>query len=202
MTQVASNNPTLLQRVIHVTAVALCTASSLALLGAVPAQWAMNRRAKQAAPIAVAVSAKAPATPVVETIVPQIASFKTGELLEDEIVEPVVPVAIAPAGPRTRVIRMEVTAYCPCTKCCGPNAQGITASGKPVSHNNGKFVAADTSVLPFGKQLVIPGYADGQRVEVIDRGGAIKGNKLDLYFDSHAEALVWGRQHLDVTVFE
>jgi 3D (Asp-Asp-Asp) domain-containing protein len=57
-------------------------------------------------------------------------------------------------------------------------------------------------VLPFGKQLVIPGYAGDQKVEVIDRGGAIKGNKLDLYFSTHAEALVWGRQHLDVTVFE
>ena len=106
------------------------------------------------------------------------------------------------AEPKTRVMQMEVTAYCACTLCCGPNAQGITASGKLVSYNDGKFVAADTSVLPFGTRLVIPGYADEQAVEVIDRGGAIKGNKLDLYFDSHDEALEWGRQTLDVTVIE
>ena len=34
-----------------------------------------------------------------------------------------------------------------CKKCCGPRAMGITASGKPVSHNGGKFVAADTRLL-------------------------------------------------------
>jgi 3D (Asp-Asp-Asp) domain-containing protein len=102
---------------------------------------------------------------------------------------------------RVRVIRMEVTAYCACTKCCGENAEGITASGRPVSYNNSRFVAADTDVLPFRTKLVIPGY-DAAPVEVIDRGGAIKGNKLDLFFPTHEEALEWGRQMVDVTVVE
>lgn len=101
-----------------------------------------------------------------------------------------------------RVLRMEVTAYCPCTKCCGPNAQGITASGKPVTHNRGRFVAADTRLLGFGTGLSIPGYYGGQPVKVLDRGGAIKGRKLDVFFASHERALRWGRQHLDVTVIE
>jgi 3D (Asp-Asp-Asp) domain-containing protein len=96
-------------------------------------------------------------------------------------------------------IQMEVTAYCACIKCCGPNAQGITASGKDISYNDGKFVAADTSVLPFGTKLMIPGYASAP-VEVIDRGGAIKGNKLDVFYASHEEALKWGRQKITVTV--
>jgi 3D (Asp-Asp-Asp) domain-containing protein len=104
--------------------------------------------------------------------------------------------------PSERRILMEVTAYCPCARCCGPNAQGITASGKPVSYNNGRFVAADTRLLPFGTQLSIPGYNGGEPVEVIDRGGAIKGNKLDVYFDSHQTALQWGRQQIWVTVVE
>src|SRR5207249_4688799 len=47
--------------------------------------------------------------------------------------------------PSARAVVMEVTAYCPCPKCCGPDAQGITASGRRVSQNGGKFVAADTS---------------------------------------------------------
>jgi 3D (Asp-Asp-Asp) domain-containing protein len=110
--------------------------------------------------------------------------------------------AVAVIGPRVRSIRMEVTAYCPCTKCCGENAQGITASGRDVSYNNSRFVAADTAVLPFHTKLVIPGYHGGATVEVIDRGGAIKGNKLDLYFPTHEEALQWGRQWLDVSVVE
>ena len=103
---------------------------------------------------------------------------------------------------RVRVIRMEVTAYCPCSKCCGPLARGVTASGRSVRHNGGRFVAADTGVLPFGTQLLIPGYHNDRPVEVIDRGGAIKGRKLDVYFPTHRQALEWGRQWLPVTVVE
>jgi 3D (Asp-Asp-Asp) domain-containing protein len=102
--------------------------------------------------------------------------------------------------PATKLITMEVTAYCACTRCCGPNAQGITASGKDVSYNSGKFVAADRS-MAFGTRLIIPGY-DAQPVEVIDRGGAIKGNKLDVFFPTHQEALEWGRRTVEVTVLQ
>jgi 3D (Asp-Asp-Asp) domain-containing protein len=100
------------------------------------------------------------------------------------------------------VIRMIVTAYCPCTICCGANAQGITACGKPVTHNRGRFVAADATVFDFGTSLSIPGYHNGQEVKVLNRGGAIKGNKLDVFFPTHARAKKWGRQELDVTVLE
>lgn len=109
--------------------------------------------------------------------------------------------AIVPAK-HPREILMEVTAYCACKKCCGPNAIGLTASGRSVSYNAGRFVAADTSVLPFGTKLVIPGYHSQEPVEVIDRGSAIKGNKLDVFYPSHEEALRWGRQTIRVTVVE
>lgn len=102
---------------------------------------------------------------------------------------------------KLRVIRMEVTAYCPCKKCCGENAQGLTASGHEISYNQSRFVAADTDLLPFGTKLMIPGYGT-TAVEVIDRGGAIKGHKLDVFFPTHEEALQWGRQWVDVTVVE
>jgi 3D (Asp-Asp-Asp) domain-containing protein len=108
----------------------------------------------------------------------------------------------AKAAMPKRVIHMEVTAYCPCTLCCGPNAQGITACGKPVTHNHGRFVAADTAFFNFGTSLSIPGYYGGQDVKVLDRGGAIKGNKLDVFFPTHERAKKWGRQFLDVTVME
>lgn len=110
------------------------------------------------------------------------------------------PQVVSPVHPKYRTLEMEVTAYCACPKCCGPNAQGLTASGKLVSYNNGEFVAADTSVLPFGTKLIIPGYASSTPVEVIDRGGAIKGNKLDVFYASHEEALKWGRQKISVTI--
>jgi len=109
-------------------------------------------------------------------------------------------IANAPAH-LPRLLWMEVTAYCACKKCCGPDAQGLTASGKRVNYNDGRFVAADTGVLPFGTKLSIPGYHQGDVVEVIDRGGAIKGQKLDLYFPTHEAALDWGRQWVAVTVY-
>lgn len=196
-------NPTFLRRVANVTIVALCVASSLALLGAVRAESASRPSDRAAVRVERPVAANAEsdygqALPASEKVKPEVEL-----LVADAAREAVEPPAssVAPALV-TRVMRMEVTAYCPCTKCCGSNAQGITASGKLVDYNGGKFVAADTRVLPFGKKLVIPGYADGAPVEVIDRGGAIKGNKLDLYFPTHQEALIWGRQSLDVTVFE
>ena len=108
------------------------------------------------------------------------------------------PVAKQPSRPRK--ILMEVTAYCPCKKCCGKNARGVTASGFHVSHNDGLFVAADTTLLPFHTKLLIPGYGDGKAVPVLDRGGAIKGNRLDVFFPTHEQALKWGRRRVEVTV--
>ena len=77
-----------------------------------------------------------------------------------------------------------------------------TASGKRVNYNGGKFVAADTRLLPFGTKLVIPGYHEqlAGGVEVIDRGGDIKGKRLDVFFASHAEAKAWGRRMVKVDV--
>jgi 3D (Asp-Asp-Asp) domain-containing protein len=119
-------------------------------------------------------------------------------------IAPALRVTPPSAGPKRhqRVLRMEVTAYCHCIKCCGPAAQGVTASGKPVSYNSGFFVAADTNLLPFGTKLIIPGYAEDQPVEVIDRGGAIKGYRLDVYYPSHEVALEWGRRFVNVIVLE
>jgi 3D (Asp-Asp-Asp) domain-containing protein len=106
------------------------------------------------------------------------------------------------AVPRAKAVFMEVTAYCPCRKCCGPEARGITASGRDVSHIEGRFVAADTALLPFHTKLVIPGYAANMPVEVLDKGGAIKGNRLDVFFPTHEQALQWGRRLVEVIVVE
>jgi 3D (Asp-Asp-Asp) domain-containing protein len=101
---------------------------------------------------------------------------------------------------KARVVWLEVTGYCPCEKCCGPNAVGITASGKPVSYHDGIFAAADPAVLPYGTRVSVPGYHDGAAAEVIDKGSAIVGNRLDVFFPTHAEAEAWGRQWLAVRV--
>jgi len=108
--------------------------------------------------------------------------------------------ASAWSGPsRARLVRMRVTAYCPCDICCGPKAQGITASGHTVAADHGRFVAADP-VLAFGTRLVVPGYNGGRPVRVLDRGGAIKGRSLDVYFDDHETAREWGVRYLAVAI--
>ena len=90
--------------------------------------------------------------------------------------------------------KFKLTAYCPCSKCCGKWASGITASGKTARANH--TIAADTSVLPFGTEV----YIDGQKYVVEDRGGAIKGNKIDIYFDSHTEANNFGVKYKEVFI--
>ena len=101
-----------------------------------------------------------------------------------------------------KVVNLLVTAYCACPKCCGINARGLTASGRSISYNGGMFVAADTKLFKFGTQLQIPGYAGGQPVEVIDRGGAIKGYHVDVFFTSHEKAKAWGKRNIEVTVLD
>ena len=137
----------------------------------------------------------------VEEATAELASAKIAPEVAAAVVDQDKFVPVVVVTPTLKTVEMEVTAYCPCTKCCGPKAQGITASGKNVHYNDGKFVAADKK-FAFGTKLIIPGYAGSKTVEVTDRGGAIKGNKLDVYFHSHTEALKWGRQKLTVTVVE
>lgn len=86
-----------------------------------------------------------------------------------------------------------LTAYCPCSLCCG-KSDGITASGTTATE--GRTIAADTSILPFGTEV----YINGQAYVVEDRGGAIEGNKLDIFFNDHEEALQFGVKK-DVEVF-
>jgi 3D (Asp-Asp-Asp) domain-containing protein len=114
------------------------------------------------------------------------------------------------------MVAMEVTGYCECGICCnwkrswwrlgmpvvasGPQKGqrkdvGITAAGTKAQVGT---VAADTRYYPMGTIVWVPDYGWG-RVE--DRGGAIKGQKLDLFFNSHQDALHWGRQRKTVQVW-
>lgn len=83
----------------------------------------------------------------------------------------------------------KVTAYCPCRKCNGKNA-GKTASG--ATPTVGRTIAANKKDFDFGDVVVI----DGVEYVVEDRG--VKKGCIDLYMDSHSEALKWGIHHLDV----
>jgi len=95
-------------------------------------------------------------------------------------------------------IRMRVTAYCPCEKCCGRYSDGITASGHRIGEGD-VFVAADKQ-FSFGTKMIILGYNNNLSVKVLDRGGAIQGNRIDVFFHTHKEALQWGVKYIDVRV--
>lgn len=107
------------------------------------------------------------------------------------------------AARKPRRMRFLVTAYCPCEKCCGRWAHDhTTASGRSIWSNGGRFVASDTRVLPFHTWVRIPGYAGGRPVPVLDRGGKIKGRRLDVFFRTHEQAMRWGKRWLTCEVVD
>ena len=96
-----------------------------------------------------------------------------------------------------RTIWCEITAYSPSIAECDGNPTR-TASGKTVYVGG---IAADLDVLPFGSKVLIPGYNGGKPCTVIDTGGAIEGNKLDVFFWHSQEAINWGRRkNVKVTI--
>lgn len=120
--------------------------------------------------------------------------------------EPVEPAAPAPTFDERpivveRVVRMVVTAYSPGEESCGEWADGMTASGYSVWTNGMCLAAADTDLLPFGSLVSVPGYHAGRVVPVLDRGGAIRGKRLDVLMPTHEAALRWGKRELPVTVW-
>ena len=89
----------------------------------------------------------------------------------------------------------EITGYCPCEKCCGKGARGITATGTKATA--GRTIAVNPNVIPYGTKVRI----NGQEFIAEDTGG-VKGNVIDMYFDTHDEALSWGRKHEVVEMVE
>ncbi|MFB9973120.1 3D domain-containing protein [Allobacillus sp. GCM10007489] len=77
---------------------------------------------------------------------------------------------------------------------------GITFSGLEVQRDELSTIAADPKFLPLGSVLYIPNYGYGI---VADTGSAIKGNKIDLYYETVDEVFSqWGKKEIDVFVIE
>lgn len=92
----------------------------------------------------------------------------------------------------------KLTAYCACEKCCGKDSSdpyyGITAYGYQVTA--GRTIAVDPKVIPIGSEVVINGHT----YVAEDVGGAIKENRIDIYFNTHQEALEFGVQYAEVFI--
>lgn len=77
---------------------------------------------------------------------------------------------------------------------------GITYSGVKVTRDLYSTIAADLAIFPIGTVLYIPGYGYGV---VADTGSAIKGHKLDLYYDTVQDVYEqWGKKSLEVYIVE
>ena len=80
----------------------------------------------------------------------------------------------------------------------GHPGYGITYSGVKVKRDLYSTIAADTTIFPIGTILFIPHYGYGV---VADTGSAIKGNKIDLYYDTVQDVYQeWGKKKLEVYV--
>ena len=105
-------------------------------------------------------------------------------------------------------IEVTATAYCLCKKCCGktpdnPN-YGCTHSGLKIVPGSGmKVIAVDPKIIPLNSKVYVEGLNgawDFGHAVAADTGSAIKELKIDLYMDTHTEALEWGRRKVNVYV--
>jgi 3D (Asp-Asp-Asp) domain-containing protein len=110
------------------------------------------------------------------------------------------PVIIAYGKP-DQVVEVTATAYCACEICCGKPVSspwyGITATGNKVFE--GHTIAVDPSVIPLRSKVYIKGMG-WYRAE--DTGSSIKGERIDVYFNSHKEAQKFGVKKRKVYVYE
>ncbi len=91
-----------------------------------------------------------------------------------------------------RVLYVTATAY----SAYDPGNSPYTASGTLVRHG---VIAVDPSVIPLGTRVFIPGYGEAVAEDI---GWGIQGNMIDVAFDTHEEALMFGRQNIELYILE
>lgn len=85
----------------------------------------------------------------------------------------------------------KTTAYCPCYQCSEGWGRSTSSGAKARARHT---VAVDTRVIPMGSRLLING------VEYVaeDIGGGVKGNHIDIFYDTHAETRQHGTRSMEV----
>lgn len=129
-------------------------------------------------------------------------------IVASEVVQPVIdriigegtrPPALYVDTPHGRyayveVMEMVATGYDPGPASTGEWSDGLTFTGLKAQRG---VVAVDPTVIPLGTRLYIEGYGEGIAADI---GGAIKGNRIDLCFDTYEEAIQWGRRTVKVYI--
>ena len=122
-----------------------------------------------------------------------------------EITTETEPTAIEPTKEWQSLGTYTLTAYCSCQTCCGQYAlnRPIDKNGNPIVYTSigavakaGVTIAVDPSVIPYGTEVRINDHIYIAQ----DTGGAIEGNRIDVYFDDHQAALQFGRQDFEVFI--
>ena len=107
------------------------------------------------------------------------------------------------AVPPVSLGEFKLTAYCSCKICCGKwaNNRPLDENGNEIVYGSigerlksGYSIAVDPSVIPYNSKVII----NGKIYEAQDCGGAIKGNRIDVYHDSHSDALNFGVQYAEI----
>jgi 3D (Asp-Asp-Asp) domain-containing protein len=88
----------------------------------------------------------------------------------------------------------KLTAYCSCPLCCGEWADGTTYTGTTATA--GRTIAVDPDVIPLGSTV----YINGAPFVAEDIGGAIQGNRIDVYFPTHDAAIEFGVQYAEISI--
>ncbi|WP_142830613.1 G5 and 3D domain-containing protein [Planococcus soli] len=167
----------------------------------VVASVSRGTQAKAAAPAAKAEPAKktAPAQEKQQAAPAEKAAVKTASAEKAPAPEPAKaePAKAAPAEAEPtggKEFYVSATAYtASCTGC-----SGITATGINLHTNPGlKVIAVDPSVIPLGSKVWVEGYGNAIAG---DTGGAIKGNKIDLFMASQSDAISFGRKQVKVRI--
>ncbi len=93
-------------------------------------------------------------------------------------------------------LTVEATAYtAECEGCSGITATGVNLNENP----DAKVIAVDPNVIPLGSKVYVEGYG---YATAEDTGGAIKGNRIDVFIPSKDQATDWGRKTVNVKVLE
>lgn len=100
----------------------------------------------------------------------------------------------APPSDAERTMTVEATAYTAyCNGCSGTTANGTDLRANP----HLKVIAVDPRVIPLGTKVWVEGY--GEAVAA-DTGGAIKGNKIDVFIPNKSGAYEWGRRTVTIKI--
>lgn len=100
-----------------------------------------------------------------------------------------------PKPTKKSIGKYKLTAYCPCSECNGPWQNGITSTG--VTAESNRTIAVDPKIIPYGTKVEI----NGKTYIAEDCGGAIKGKRIDIFFDTHKETIDFGVKYAEVYIY-